>query len=50
VTKDETFDSYDIYHRQGRVELLDFLFSKYTTQYDVGVWSSMDRENTLKYT
>lgn len=37
---------YDLYFRGGRPELLEFLFMENRELFEVGVWSSLDADNT----
>lgn len=43
---DDKYEQYNIYWRKGRSDLLDFFFVKNYNYFDVGVWSSLDRDRT----
>lgn len=42
----ETIEGYNLYYRNGRPELLDFLFMENKDLFEVGVWSSLDSDYT----
>ena len=44
------YDKYSIFWRNGREEFLDHFFNKEFETYDVAVWSSCDREQTMALT
>ncbi|EGR28338.1 hypothetical protein IMG5_177980 [Ichthyophthirius multifiliis] len=46
VKSNEHIEGYDIYYRNGRPELLDFLFVENAQLFDIGVWSSLDKDYT----
>jgi hypothetical protein len=43
---DTVIDQNKIYFRPARNEFLDYLFMKNNSYFEIGVWSSLDREKT----
>lgn len=46
IAPSDTVEGYNLYFRNGRAELLDFLFMESSDLFDVGVWSSLDADMT----
>lgn len=46
IQPSDTVEGYNLYYRNGRPELLDFLFMENSELFQVGVWSSLDSEFT----
>lgn len=43
---DQVVSKYELYYRKGRKELIENLFRTNSKFYQVGVWSSLDKEST----
>lgn len=46
IVPSEQIEGYNVYFRNGRPELLDFLFMENSSLFEVGVWSSLDSDFT----
>ncbi|KRX02718.1 HAD-like domain [Pseudocohnilembus persalinus] len=42
----DTIQGHNVYFRPGRTEFLDFLFMQNQNLFEIGVWSSLDKEKT----